>query len=56
MKSEKLTKSIPCVVLVGGTITEVCGFGIIYGVNILRAGSGLVVLTGTVSWLLVSEA
>ena len=34
----------------------VCGFGSICGANILRAGSGLVVLTGTVSWLLASEA
>ena len=32
------------------------GFGSIGGVNVLRAGSGLVVLTGTVSWLLASEA
>ena len=32
------------------------GFGSICGVNVLRAGSGLVVLTGTVSWLLASEA
>ena len=32
------------------------GFGSICGVNVLRAGSGLVVLTGTVSWLSASEA
>ena len=34
----------------------VCGFGSIGGANVLRVGSGLVVLTGTVSWLLASEA
>ena len=34
----------------------VCGFGSIGGVNVLRAGSGLVVLAGTVSWLSASEA
>ena len=35
---------------------EVCGFGSICGANVLRARSGLVVLTGTVSWLSASEA
>ena len=34
----------------------VCGFGSVCGMNVLRAESGLVVLTGTVSWLLASEA
>ena len=34
----------------------VCGFESIGGANVLRVGSGLVVLTGTVSWLLASEA
>ena len=32
------------------------GFGSVCGANVLRAGSGLVVLTGTVSRLLTSEA
>ena len=32
------------------------GFGSVYGANVLRAGSGLVVLTGTMSWLSASEA
>ena len=39
-----------------GLRREVCGFGSICGANILRAGSRLVVLTGTVSWLSASEA
>ena len=34
----------------------VCGLGSIGGANVLRAGSGLVVLTSTVSWLSASEA
>ena len=34
----------------------ICEFGSICGVNVLRVGSGLVVLTGTVSWLSASEA
>ena len=34
----------------------VCGFGSVCGANVLRVGSGLVVLTGTVSRLSTSEA
>ena len=34
----------------------VCGFGSIGGVNVLRMGSGLVVLTGAMSRLSASEA
>ena len=34
----------------------VCGFGSVGGANVLRTRSGLVVLTGTVSRLLASEA
>ena len=46
----------------GGSRTDaglrhgVHGFGSIGGANVLRVGSGLVVLTGTVSWLSASEA
>ena len=38
-----------------GLRCRVCGFGSIGGVNVLRVGSGLVVLTGTVSQFSASE-
>ena len=39
-----------------GLRRKVCGFGSICGANVLRVESGLVVLTGTMSWLSASEA
>ena len=39
-----------------GLRSGICGFGSICGVNVLRVGSGLIVLAGTMTRLLASKA